>query len=44
MEIVAKARLVLINEEFDELTFIGAEKIKEEMVPGSGRGVGICAR
>jgi len=41
LEILAKARLVLTNEQFEELTFFVAERMKEEMVPGSGRRVRI---
>ena len=39
LEILAKARLVLENEQFEELTFFVAERMKEERVPGSGRKV-----
>ena len=41
LEILAKARLVLSNEQFEELTFFVAERMKEERVPGSGRKVRI---
>ena len=41
LEILAKARLVLDNGQFEELTVFAAERIKEEMVPGSGRRVKI---
>ena len=41
LEILAKARLVLSNEEFEELTFFAAERMKEAMVSGSGRRVRI---
>ena len=41
LEILAKARLVLTNEQFEELTFFAAERIKEEMVPSSERRVRI---
>lgn len=41
LEILAKARLVLTNEQFEELTFFVAERMKEERVPGSGRRVRI---
>jgi len=41
LEILAKARLVLTNEQFEELTFFAAERMKEERVPGSGRRVRI---
>ena len=39
LEILAKARLVLENEQFEELTFFVAERMKEEKIPGSGRKV-----
>jgi len=39
LEILAKARLVLSNEDFEELTGFVAERIKEEMVPSAGRRV-----
>jgi len=41
LEILAKARLVLSNEQFEDLTFFVAERIKQETVPGSGRRVRI---
>ena len=41
LEILAKARSVLNNEQFEELTFFVAERMKEERVPGSGRRVRI---
>jgi hypothetical protein len=41
LEILAKARLVLDNDQFEELTVFAGERIKEEMVPGSGRRVKI---
>jgi dsDNA-binding SOS-regulon protein len=41
LEILAKARLVLTNEQFEELTFFVAERIKQERVPRSGRRVRI---
>ena len=41
LEILAKARLVLSNEQFEDLTFFVAERMKEERVPGSGRKVRI---
>jgi len=41
LEILAKARLVLTNEQFEDLTFFVAERMKEERVPGSGRRVRI---
>ena len=41
LEILAKARLVLSNEQFEDLTFFVAERIKQERVPGSGRRVRI---
>ena len=41
LEILAKAKLVLSNEQFEELTFFVAERMKEERVPGSGRKVRI---
>ncbi len=37
LEILAKARLVLDNDEFEELKSFAAERIKEGMIPGSGR-------
>ena len=39
LEILAKARLVLSNEDFEELTGFVAERIKDEMVPSAGRRV-----
>ena len=39
LEILAKAKLVLSNEQFEELTFFVAERMKEERVPSSGRKV-----
>jgi len=41
LEILAKARLVLTNEEFEELTLFAAERLKESTVPGSGRKIRI---
>ena len=41
LEILAKARLVLTNEQFDELTVFVAKRIKQERIPGSGRRVRI---
>jgi len=41
LEILAKARLVLSNEQFEDLTFFAAERMKEERIPGSGRKVRI---
>ena len=41
LEILAKARLVLTNEQFEDLTFFVAERMREERVPGSGRKVRI---
>jgi len=41
LEILAKARLVLSNEQFEDLTFFVAERMKEERIPGSGRKVRI---
>ena len=41
LEILAKARLVLTNEEFEELMVFAAERLKEALVPGSGRRVRI---
>jgi len=41
LEILAKARLVLSNEQFEDLTFFAAERMKEERVSGSGRRVRI---
>jgi hypothetical protein len=37
LEILAKARLVLENDEFEELKFFAAERIKEDMIPSSRR-------
>jgi hypothetical protein len=37
LEILAKARLVLDNDEFEELKFFAAERIKEDIIPSSGR-------
>ena len=39
LEILAKARLVLDNEQFEELTFFVAERIKEEKFAGAGRRI-----
>jgi dsDNA-binding SOS-regulon protein len=39
LEILAKARLVLENEQFEELTFFVAERIKEERLSGAGRRI-----
>jgi dsDNA-binding SOS-regulon protein len=39
LEILAKARLVLSNEEFEELTFFVAERMKDERVSSSGRRI-----
>jgi dsDNA-binding SOS-regulon protein len=41
LEILAKAKLVLSNEQFEELTFFVAERMKEEIIPRSGRKVRI---
>jgi len=41
LEILAKARLVLSNEQFEELTFFVAERMKEEKISGSGRRIRI---
>ena len=41
LEILSRARLVLTNEQFEELTFFVAERMKEERIPGSGRKVRI---
>jgi len=41
LEILAKAKLVLSNEQFEELTFFVAERMKEERIPSSGRKVRI---
>jgi len=41
LEILAKARLVLNNEQFEELTFFVAERMKEEKISGSGRRIRI---
>jgi hypothetical protein len=37
LEILAKARLVLENDEFEELKSFAAERIKEDMIPGTRR-------
>ena len=39
LEILAKARLVLTNEHFEELTFFVAEKMKAKVVSDPGRRV-----
>ena len=39
LEILAKARLVLENEQFEELTFFVAERMKEGRLSGSGRRI-----
>ena len=39
LEILAKAKLVLSNEQFEELTFFVAERMKEGRIPRSGRKV-----
>ncbi|MGD9130606.1 MAG: hypothetical protein PVH73_03420 [Candidatus Bathyarchaeota archaeon] len=41
LEILAKAKLVLSNEQFEELTSFVAERMKEERIPRSGRKVRI---
>ena len=41
LEILAKAKLVLSNEQFEELTFFVAERMKEEKIRRSGRKVRI---
>jgi hypothetical protein len=41
LEILAKARLVLTNEEFEELTSFAAERMKETIAPTSGRRTSI---
>ena len=41
LEILAKAKLVLTNEQFEELTFFVAERLKEERIHRSGRKVRI---
>jgi len=41
LEILAKAKLVLTNEQFEELTFFAAEGLKEERIARSGRKVRI---
>jgi len=41
LEILAKARLVLDNDEFEELKSFAAERIKEDMIPSPGRRVRI---
>jgi hypothetical protein len=39
LDILSKARLVLDNEDFEELTVFVAEKMKEERFSGSGRKI-----
>ena len=39
LEILAKARLVLDNEQFEELTYFVAERIKEDTIPRKGRKI-----
>ncbi|PVX27648.1 MAG: hypothetical protein CW716_01185 [Candidatus Bathyarchaeum sp.] len=39
LDILSKARLVLDNEEFEDLTVFVAEKMKEERFSGSGRRI-----
>jgi hypothetical protein len=39
LEILAKARLVLSNEQFEELTSFVAEKMEEERFASSGRRI-----
>jgi len=41
LEILAKAKLVLSNEQFEELTIFVAERMKAERIPASGRKVRI---
>jgi len=41
LEILAKARLVLSNKQFEELIFFASERLKEERIPRSGRKVRI---
>ena len=39
LDILAKARLVLDNEEFEDLTAFVADKMQEERFSGSGRRI-----
>lgn len=39
LDILAKARLVLDNEDFEDLTTFVAERMKEERFSGSGRKI-----
>ena len=39
LEILAKARLVLDNEQFEELTYFVAERITEDTIPRKGRKI-----
>jgi hypothetical protein len=39
LDILAKARLVLDNEDFENLTVFVAERMKEERFSGSGRKI-----
>jgi hypothetical protein len=39
LDILAKARLVLDNEDFEDLTEFVAERMKEERFSGSGRKI-----
>jgi hypothetical protein len=41
MELLTKVQLVPSNGRFEELTFLAAERMKEKMIPSSGRRVRI---
>ena len=41
LDILAKARLVLTNEQFEELRFYAVEKLKDEIVADPGRRIRI---
>ena len=41
LDILAKARLVLTNEQFEELRFFAAEKMKNEPILSPGRKIRI---
>jgi hypothetical protein len=41
LEILAKAKQVLTNEQFEELSFYASERIKDKMIPNTRRKVKI---
>ncbi len=41
LEILAKAKQVLTNEQFEELSFYAAQRIKDKMIPNTRRKVKI---